>query len=103
MLKKSSQGTDGEAMTPSNTKTAESCRLLERFGDSAGRHGPLAAVRVKLSGRISREANLRLSEIARLNGLRPGPLQCMALEAFSKIEPSELYPVLAELTKQRKP
>lgn len=87
------------------SETADAAHVaakLANFGERAGRHGPLAAVRVKLSGRISRDAHLRLSEIARLNGLKPGPLQGMALEAFSKISPAELYPVLAELTKQRK-
>lgn len=45
---------------------------------------------------------MRLCEIARTNGLRPSQLQGMALEAFAKINPGELYPVLAELTRQRK-
>jgi len=74
---------------------------LANFKGRAGQHGPLATVRVKLSGRISREAHLRLGSIATANGLKRGALESMALEAFSRIESDQLYPVLADLAGQR--
>lgn len=73
---------------------------LANFGDRAGRHGPLAACMVKLSPRVSREANLRLINLARQVEMRPAQLQALALDSISRIQAAEFFSVIADLRKR---
>lgn len=73
---------------------------LANFGDSAGHHGALAAVTVKLSPRVSRDTNLRLVNLSRAVGLKPSAVQVLALDTMSRVPAVEFFATIAELQKR---
>jgi hypothetical protein len=70
---------------------------LLNLGASAGRHGPLAACKVLIPAKVSREAALGLALIAAHVGVKRAPLLAMVAEQVARIEPERLHQALATL------
>jgi hypothetical protein len=91
-------------MNPNRTATmtedeysAHVAAKLSNFGENAGKHSPLAATQVRISLRLSRDCNLRLSNLARAVGMRPPALAVLILESVSRIPPADLLVTLGQI------
>jgi hypothetical protein len=80
-------------------RAAEAGVLLAHFGDKAGKHGPLAAVRVPMTLRLSRETALHLNQLAGDLGTRPATLMTQLAVVIAKIAPEKYYAAVAGLAK----
>lgn len=75
-----------------DTNTAS---LLSRFGQNAGKHGPVSEQRVACLVRISRDANLRAVRLARALGMRKSAWMAQAIDLMSDCEPGNWFPAVA--------
>lgn len=68
---------------------------LARFGDRAGKHGPLSTITVPIMVRVSRDANLRATRLARQLGTRKSTWLAQLAEAASMCHPDDWYRAMA--------
>lgn len=68
---------------------------LERFGDRAGKHGPLATVQVLIPVRVSRETGLSANTLARRLGLRRATWAAQGLAVLAQCHPDDWFKAIA--------
>jgi hypothetical protein len=80
-------------------RTAHADAKLANFGANGGRHGPMAAVQVRITVRVPRETALRLGNLARAVGLKPGALHVLSLETISRIPAGDFFAEVGRIQK----
>lgn len=68
---------------------------LARFGDQAGKHGPLSAVRVLIPVRVHRDTGLAASLLARRLGLQRATWAAQGLAVLAQCHPDDWYRAVA--------
>jgi hypothetical protein len=68
---------------------------LARFGDRAGKHGPLATIQVLIPVRVSRDTGLAANKLARKLGLRRATWAAQGLAVLAQCHPDDWFRAIA--------